>query len=425
MLIMCKSESELMESLYNKFSKYSDFTIEQEAITIRNNKTLRPDLVIKYGGKPVACVELKMKNTWENLRSQVRDMLKYSDIKFCFIVVNGIFKNYNALKDELEDSNEDEILRKLSDSVSQNAETCEEQIVNSFRRLVKTKKEWEKLSTILLEYLNKDFLKKCGCNIFLDEYYEIDLFRKLLLEFSYRDLPKEICRYTSAKYFYFSLKDGFRLSSVEAMNDEFETKVIDDYPHLKSVQAELPNYIYNGFILSFSDINQKDKLPQWYMYGNKATGVCFIVEPKYDNSNKEVFWAPVIYIPKKSETGQTHNPTLLDFLNELIGSEIEDKYHFKFKYWHYWKYFFKYDYYKEEAEVRLLIIQDKRGNTDWSEVLDTPYHYISKKEEELPFEIKGVILGPKHKTNNNLHKFIYEELGNSIDVYPSKILGYQ
>lgn len=412
-----KSESELAASLQRKFSKYSDFTIVQEEPVRLKDKNIRLDIVIKYGGKPVACVELKTDKDLDHFIDHVEVIRKYSGIRFCFAVVNDSYKYYESSKGILVDKNEDDILKMLLDAVNHNAVKCNE-IKKPFSKLIRTRSDWGEYGKTLLKYIEKGELKRCGKYVFLEEGDEKNFFRELLTTTNER-MPKLLCRYTSAKSFYLCLQNGFRISSVEAMNDELETKVIDKYPNLQSVQTELSEYLYNGFILSFSKIERKDKLLQWYMYGDQAKGVCLTIEPK---SKPNVFWAPVVYIPKKQET---NGQTLLDFLNELLGMEIDNLYWFKLRYWHYWKFFFKYDFYQDEGEVRMLIIQRDKGDIDWSEEFKMPYHYISKKKDNMPFEIKGVMFGPRCNNTDNLQNYVFEVLGNSIELSHSEIIGYR
>ena len=413
-----KSESELAASLREKFSSYSDFTIVQDEPVRLKDKTMRFDIIIKYGGKPVACVELKTKEDVAHLKNQVEIIQKYSEIRFCFAVVNDTYKYYNQSSRNLVDKNEDEILTMILDSVKDNAISCNE-LKDTFLKLVSTKPQWEKYGQIFSEFIDKGELKRCGSNVFFDDIHEKEFFRKLLLTETNGIMPEVLCRYTSAKSFYLSLKNEFRISSVEVMNDEFETKVIDKYPNLLSVKTELSDYLYNGFILSFSKIERKDKLLQWYMYGDQAKGICFTIEPKND---KDVFWAPVVYVPKKFET---NGQTLLNFLNELLGIKIDNQYSFKLRYWHYWKYFFKYDFYQDEEEVRMLIIQKDKGSTDWSEEFKMPYHYISRKREDMPFDIKSVMFGPRCQNTDNLQNYVSEVLGNTVEITHSEIIGYR
>ena len=134
------------------------------------------------------------------------------------------------------------------------------------------------------------------------------------------------------------------------------------------------------------------------------------------------FLAPVIYISPTSKTdGMNH----LDFLNDLMGHKINDNVYFKLRLWYYWKYFFKYDYYKEEEEVRLLLIDKDKGNTEWSEEFNMPFHFISKKTEEMPFNIIGVTFDPKYRDKDNYQKYISDKLGDSIEISHSKIIGYR
>ena len=417
-MVTYKNESEVVALLRKELSKYSDFSIVQEEPVQLRDKTMRLDIVVKYGGIPVACVEVKTKENDNNLRNHLKAIFDYTGMYFCFAVVNETYKYYNPSSGNLVDKNEDEILTMLLDSVKDNAISCNE-LKDSFLKLVSTKPQWEKYGQIFSEFIDKAELKRCGSNVFFDDIHEKEFFRELLLTEANGKMPEVLCRYTSAKSFYLSLKNEFRISSVEVMNDEFETKAIDDYSNLKIVKTELLDYLYNGFILAFSKIERKDKLLQWYMYGDQAKGVCFTIEPKND---KDVFWAPVVYVPKKPET---HDQTLLNFLNELLGVKIDNQYSFKLRYWHYWKYFFKYDFYQEEEEVRMLIIQKDKGSTDWSQEFRTPYHYISRKREDMPFVIKSVMFGPRHHNTDIFQNYISEGLGNSIEISHSVIIGYR
>lgn len=417
-MVTYKNESEVVALLRKELSKYSDFSIVQEEPVQLRDRTMRLDIVLKYGGKPVACVEVKTKENDNNLRNHLKAIFDYTGMYFCFAVVNETYKYYNPSSGNLVDKNEDEILTMLLDSVKNNAISCNE-LKDSFLKLVSTKLQWEKYGQIFSEFIDKAELKRCGSNVFFDDIHEKEFFRELLLTETNGKMPEVLCRYTSAKSFYLSLQREFRISSIEAMNDELETKLLDDYPCLKSVKTELSDYLYNGFILSFSEIERKDKLLQWYMYGDHAKGICFSVKPKID---KDFFWAPVVYISQNQESKEI---TILDFLNELLGQKIEDKYSFKLRFMHYWKYFFKYDFYKDEKEVRLLIIQKERGSTDWSEEYNMPYHYISKNRIEMPFEIKGVLFGPRCQNSDKLQNYISEVLGNSIEISHSVIMGYR
>ena len=80
-MVKYRRESELAASLQRKFSNFSDFTIIQEEAVRLKDKTMRLDIVIKYGGKPVACIELKTKEGDSVcLKNHVETILKYSGI---------------------------------------------------------------------------------------------------------------------------------------------------------------------------------------------------------------------------------------------------------------------------------------------------------------------------------------------------------
>lgn len=418
----CGSEREILELFASRFKEVSDFSVKTGKRTSNHSKAHTYDIVVNYGDQLVAIAEIKkQENHGLELKNYLKHQLEYyqneESVKFFFSIVGKDFYSYDSEKEELVAQSEKDVFEMIIKTVYEQSELCDEYVEPICNRIKKNDK-WEVYQEKLMKFLKKGSLRKIGNTIFLDEAEEKRLMRELL----WMDADcneKRFCRYTSAKSFYLSLKSGFRLMNVENMNDELETKVIDDFLYLKPAHRNLSNYIYNGFIMCFSKMSRFDKLFNWYMYGDRAKGVCFAIEAK-ELMGDGYFFAPVTYISKNDEGNN-----LLSFLNDLMGQEFCDNYRFVLRFWHYWKFFFKYDYYKEEDEVRLLIMQKEAGETEWSEELNMPYHFVCKKYNELPFRITSVVLGPKRSNPDNLIPYIKEDTDISCKIIESEIKGYR
>jgi len=419
---ICDSEREILQLFALRFQEVSDFSIETEKKMNCEGKTHIYDIVVNYAGKSVAIAEIKKQESHapdftEYLKQQLDYYRKIDSVKFFFAIVGDDFYSYDLEKGDLVAQSEKDVFEMIIKSVYEQSESCDE-LMQSIRNHIKKIDKWKVYRETLLKFFKKGSLRKIGNIIFLNEDIEKDFMHELL--WTDTDCSDKIfCRYTSAVNFYLSLKNGFRFNDVEVMNDELESKVINSYSHLNPSSCNLSNYIYNGFIMCFSKMSRFDKLFNWYMYGDRAKGACFAIEAK-EQIGDGFFFAPVTYISKNEE-----GKNLLSFLNDLMGLEFCNNYKFVLRFWHYWKFFFKYDYYKEEDEVRLLIIQKEEGETEWSEDLNMPYHFICKKYNELPFKIKSVLLGPKRSNPDNLISYIKNDTDISCIIKDSEIKGYR
>ena len=418
----CNSEADILKVFASRFLEISDFSVFYDKLMPSNSGLRKFDIVVCYYNQPVAIGEIKkQKKPDQEIKADLKRQLDYyrsgNNVMFYFSIIGNNLYSYNPEEDELIDKSEKEVFEMLIDTVHKQSEVCDElveNICNSIKKDDKSKHYQEKL----INYIKKGSLRKIGNTIFLDEKLEKELMHELLWMKVDRT-EKRFCRYTSATSFCLSLKNCFRFNDVEVMNDELETKVIDEYPNLNLARHDLTNYVYNGFIMCFSKMSRFDKLFNWYMYGDRAKGVCFAIKAK-EQMGDGYFFAPVTYISKNDK-----GINLLSFLNDLMDLKIDEKYKFVLRFWHYWKFFFKYDYYKEEDEVRLLIMQKEEGETEWSEELNMPYHFISKKLDELPFRITDVVLGPKRGNPDNLKSYIKEDTNISCTIIESEIKGYR
>ena len=416
------TEKEILEVFTSRFSRFEDFYIVNNYKLGTRHNTMRPDIIISYAERTIAIVEIKkLKGNVETLKKGIIKQLNYYRDKFnCmffFSIIEDKFYSYDTEKG-LSERNEKEVFDLLIKAVDDNSVSCNE-LVTPMRGLIKQNVRWEKFNRVLQKYIKKGNLQKFGNCVFLSRDSELSFMSELLWMGAKYD-KKMFCRYTSAESFFLSLKNQFRIMDVDAMNDELETKVINNFPNLLKVKRDLADYTYNGFIMCFSAMSRHDKLFNWYMYGDRAKGVCFTVTAKEQGDNS--FLAPVIYI---SPTEKTVEMNHLNFLNELMGFRINDQVYFKLRLWHYWKYFFKYDYYKEEEEIRLLLIDKGKEETGWSEEFNIPFLYIEKKLEDLPFSIIDVTVGPKYKSKDNLWSIIDENVKNACTISDSKIVGYR
>lgn len=417
--------SELESRFTGFFSGFKDFVVDTELKGSKENQTVRVDVVLYYAEKPIACVEIKDNNRKEGLEKHLRAQLQtvqnsFDSVKFFFGLVGGAYYYYDDKRKELIGKSEYELFEMLLASIYDNATKCND-LLDEFNEKVQKGENGDTFK----KHLKKDSLLRYGKNIFFDSKEEISLMLDLLQQQSSLKDYHNICRYTSAKSFFLSINKAFRVCSVEAMNDTLETKVIDKDEILGKVNTELSQYIYKGFIMCFTSIQRKDELFNWYMYGDRAKGVCFVAEPQKECST-DIFIAPVVYC------SQTDKCELLHFLSKLLNEDIGG-YKFVLRYWHLWKYFFKYDYYKDEEEVRVLFIKRKDASQGDSQKDDIkmdwhpdniPYYYIDVKKEELPFKIKEIVLGPKLENKEEYKSYLQEHM-KGVAINGSRIEGYR
>jgi len=416
-------ETDVLNNLLKLFVPIRDFTIEHDVHILDRRETMCLDAIVNFGNQRFACVEIKsdicqskeLKNHIEKQFLSIQK--KICTLKFFFCLVGEKYYYLNS-DNKLVEYTGKGVFDLLIKSIEDNAAICND-LINPYKSKIRSNDRWGKYGEILEKHLLEGHLRKYGDIVFLDKNEEMRLLHELLIYEYGNDMPQEICRYTSDKTFRLSIGGNFRLNSVEAMNDTLETKVINNYKNLSNTKYELSEYIYKGFIMSFSSINKKDKLSSWYMYGQHAKGVCFVSNLKHNYSEEE-FIAPVIYVSAPSLKRQFF---ILDFLNEIMDCCVNGIYRFKLRYWHFWKYFFKYDFYKEEEEVRVLYIKKDDFKIAFSDEYSTPYYYIEESIDKLPFKITEVVLGPKLESREDYKCFVEEKLG--CGVSNSVIVGYR
>lgn len=240
---------------------------------------------------------------------------------------------------------------------------------------------------------------------------EDELFKILLIPNNDELNIKSVCRYTSLNSLFLTIKNGVQvMCSITCMNDKGETSYADKYVGFGAFANTSKSIEENNdcFILSCCNIEMKDNLTMWRLYGDDGKGVCLEYDVDLTKvDEKAFFFAPVSY----GEAMRKH--PALDFIRE-IRHWNENGWSFSLNRWYIWKHFFKSHLFKEENEVRLLYLwtPDETDNTEW--ILDSTNSIVSRRckfpipNDRLPLTLKNAIIGPKcPEQNSNVDQFNY------------------
>ena len=224
------------------------------------------------------------------------------------------------------------------------------------------------------------------------------------------------------------------------MNDKSETCYANSY--ISSYigdkfheESENPTDI---FINSFS--TKKDNLLMWYMYADMAKGVAL----RFDNNIQEGDFTlhSVDYSKDKTKDGTKQMHMSLNYLKNMLNQKA---YSVRLKRWNIWQHFFKPSYYRDEAEIRLLLLgkcdEDKKEWVTSSRNIHFPilkYRLFNEWGndnseysilDKYPLELKEIMLGPlydeseanKLTLRNYFHEMTKGKFSNitvsSIDNY--------
>lgn len=230
------------------------------------------------------------------------------------------------------------------------------------------------------------------------------------------------------------------MSSIISMNDKSETCYANSY--ISSYigdkfheESENPTDI---FINSFS--TKKDNLLMWYMYAGMAKGVAL----RFDNKIQEGDFTlhSVDYSKDKTKDGTKQMHMSLNYLKNMLNQKA---YSVRLKRWNIWQHFFKPSYYRDEAEIRLLLLgkcdEDKKEWVTSSRNIHFPilkYRLFNEWGndnseysilDKYPLELKEIMLGPlydeseanKLTLRNYFHEMTKGKFSNitvsSIDNY--------
>jgi hypothetical protein len=191
------------------------------------------------------------------------------------------------------------------------------------------------------------------------------------------------------------------MASNIAMNDRGEIDYVDKYigvyyTPLNSLTLAEMKELNNNFISSCTNIQKKDDLTMYRLYGEDSKGVCLVFDfhPQWQKNNMQM---------RKISYGEARNRhAVLDFL-KLFISTLSSAYgiRFRFKYLDIWKHFFKSSDYALEEEVRLLYIDEGYNPPDGSGwVKSNPDNIISRyvtfkfSNTDFPLTLSAIVLGP-------------------------------
>lgn len=283
-----------------------------------------------------------------------------------------------------------------------------------------------------IDGLNEDYIKnnitRLPYNGFsLSEEFERKFFTSMLIDREFN----ELCRYTSLSSTIRIIKDKkASVCSIACMNDKSECYYFDQYINnidkidYSSLSPYAIKEINSTFISSCAEIESRDKLTMWRMYGNDAKGTCLIYNIKKDLLKNNFFIAPISY------ANENNKHPYIEFIKKLIEKNI------CFNQLNIWKHFFKPVEYKDEKEIRLLYFCDDESKFKWIQSSDEIFCPIiefpieDEKKNEYPLIIKEIILGPKcpEKTTNlqQLRYYLsYNSIPRKVNISLSKIDNYR
>jgi len=262
----------------------------------------------------------------------------------------------------------------------------------------------------------------------LDEDYEYNFFNNLF----YDHRLKEFYHYTSFSSLFYIINSGkLHLNSLVGLNDKSEIGLVNNFMG-RNAQAKLDpvTMMYHNKHFIFCLSENKDQLNQWRLYGDDAAGVMIEFDiDHYHFAYRNILLSKITYNLKVFEI----------IKNWLDNCKNELGVHFGFYLIDFWKFFYKNEDYKDEAEIRLLIRNmDGDGHTTFPEQyklnrynMIVPYIEIACLGEKASFiKIKNIILGPKfNEADVNIAQLRYvldvKYPGNEIRLLKSRIDHYR
>lgn len=404
----------LEKNLKKEFPKNEGYEIVKELRWGNTSSRKRFDLSIMKNGQIFAILELK-----------IRQRIGYIDLN----LRNFVFDNTSAdyfIYYYIEDEN---YIIWRRDYI--NEDPIEVKNFCEFVRIVK------KRDSIVAKKEEDDNKATKACCLKFTEKSEDSLdpewCRKELGE--YKD--STICRYCSLESIFSTLKyNTLRLNGLPGMNDRTEGLYVwnlinnlDKVPNDENKRRK--RTINNAFILSFSKEEKIDDLTQWRLYGDDAKGVCCVFSIKKENIKDRFFLHAVRYIDKNDFLAQPDE--LLRKIDEYIKSCPNIcKTDFSPAI-----FFYKPSEFEVEKEVRLLVdnkecISYKTNSykREWllTNANNLPNPYIDIKLNEVPLNLKKIILGPNIKNLDTIQvqlETMLEQLKMNVVVEESIIKSYR
>ena len=146
---------------------------------------------------------------------------------------------------------------------------------------------------------------------------EDELFKILLIPNNDELNIKSVCRYTSLNSLFLTIKNGVQvMCSITCMNDKGETSYADKYVGFGAFANTSKSIEENNdcFILSCCNIEMKDNLTMWRLYGDDGKGVCLEYDVDLTKVDEKAFFFVLV---SYGEAMRKH--FALDFIREIIN----------------------------------------------------------------------------------------------------------
>ena len=218
---------------------------------------------------------------------------------------------------------------------------------------------------------------------------EMDIFNRL---FRLRK-SKVLYHYTSFDSLLYIIRSGqLKFSGVTGFNDANELRskstILGDGVKHPFNESRI-NRINNKYAFCLS--KRKDNLTQWRLYGDDGKGICFGFNLNTNKISSNGMYAGEV---NYGEDIKTHLNSLGDSLKKKWG------YTFEFCQSSKWGYFIKGDEWKDEKEVRLLLIAKKNNRKYNLDSWSTNSHGILYPSmfvdlDKTGLDLSSITLGPK------------------------------
>ena len=328
-------------------------------------------------------------------------------------ILSIIKKEFNGLKDEIIKSSD-------NSNFSNKYSNTDQGLLNSLDKF------FENLTEEDIDGENED--------IGFNEEKELEFF-DLIIEDSN---DEDFCRYVTFQSLFRTLtKNTWSMAGLVGMNDKSETFYVESLLNnnipIKLDQkniTEIEN-LNSYFINSLSPLSLSDSLMMWRFYGDDGKGVCFHFKLNKNQLQSDFKLKKIRYINENSVV------TLV--LKSLINFRIKSN-SFRLRQIDLWQHFLKPDCFKEEEEVRLLLINKRQQSQiiipEW--INNYTYGLIhpivvfdstKKMNINYPLKLEKIILGPKVSemdVNMAQIKLLLNKIGfSSVTVEYSKQLYYR
>lgn len=257
----------------------------------------------------------------------------------------------------------------------------------------------------------------------------------------------KVYRYTTLDTVFATLNHlSLRMNGIAGMNDISEVEYVDQYFDktfdIYSKPEEL-KIINKRFISCCSTLS--DNLNQWRLYGDDCKGACLVFKVLGGSKLPGLQLKHINYGTKRNGANFHLELELIKFILEEVKSKTGQS--LRFRTLEIWKHFFKPCEYKEEKEVRLLLIlnsssnikgegQDltahnlqKQWNLTASHKILAPYITVPLFDKTLPIQLEKVVLGSKCSerilNQQQLQLFLAEKKLDNIKIEISSIHNYR